>query len=499
MQIPIRINPSSEQSLQQQVFDAVRGLILDGNLKAGAPMPSSRALSEQLQVSRNTVILAYERLIVEGYLETRPSVGTFVNSDLPEQGLFATGSEEREAAVPDRLPLAGFRGARPAVVNPNRHKLAVDFWVGRPDPHTFPTKAWRRLMLHHLSTGGSQLTEYGDPAGLYSLRLAISEFLGPARGIQTDPERIVVVSGIQQALNIAARLLIRKDTNAVVECPCYQGAAYVFDSYGADLRPVPVDEDGLDTRQLHDIDARLAYVTPSHQYPMGTTLSIVRRIELLEWANNKGAYILEDDYDSDFRHNGSPLTALAGLDCYGAVIYMGTFSKSIGAALRLGYMVLPSHLVEPARTAKALLDNGHSWLDQAVLADFLTNGHYTNHLRRIRQMYRDRRDCLIDALVEYFGPVQLSGLEGGMHIVWHLPDDLPDAAECQSLAENAGVGVYSLDGGAATDCGVPGPRDRTLLLGYSSLTPSQIRDGVVRLSRALPAVSESRIASRASR
>ena len=487
MQIPIRIDPSSRRSLQQQVFDAIRGLILDGRLHPGTAVPASRALSEQLGVSRNTVLLAYERLIGEGYLQSRPAVGTFVTHNLPESALSADADPLLTDSARQPLPrrLVRFRGRAQAVVNPHRHRLAIDFWVGRPDPHSFPGKAWRRLLLHHLGIGGRHLTEYNDPLGLYELRRAIAEYLGPARGIQTDPERIVIVAGIQQALNIVARLFVNDAATVVVECPCYQGAAYLFESYGAAIRPVPVDANGLETARLPAGAVSLAYVTPSHQYPLGSTLPLERRLQLLEWASQAGAYIVEDDYDSDFRYTGSPLTALAGLDRQGAVIYLGTFSKSIGAGLRLGYMVVPTELVEPVRIVKALLDNGHPWLEQAVLADFIASGSYANHLRRIRQIYRQRRDCLADALQTHFGPVRLGGLEGGMHIVWTLPASLPDAPQVQALALQAGVGVYALDGGAATDFDWPGYRDRTLLLGYSSLTEAQIREGITRLAGAL--------------
>ncbi|MCB1716676.1 MAG: PLP-dependent aminotransferase family protein [Candidatus Competibacteraceae bacterium] len=487
MQLPIQIDSSSRHSLQQQIFDAIRALILDGRLPPGAALPASRALSEQLSVSRNTVLLVYERLLGEGYLQTQASVGTFVNHSLPEATLQARPDEHRSQAGQRsmRRQTLPFRGRAQALVNPNRHRLAFDFWVGRPDPHSFPGKAWRRLLQHYLSIGGRRLTEYSDPAGLLQLRHAIAEHLGPARGIQTGPDRIVIVSGIQQALNIVARLFIHPTADVVLEWPCYQGAAYLFESYGATVRPVPVDEHGLDTAQLPDGTISLAYVTPSHQYPLGSTLALERRIRLLEWAWEVGAYIVEDDYDSDFRYTGSPLTALAGLDACGAVIYLGTFSKSIGASLRLGYMVLPAELVEPAQIAKALLDNGQPWLEQAVLADFIANGSYANHLRRIRQLYRQRRDCLVAALTTHFGPVRLGGLEGGMHIVWKLPPQLPDAPQVQALALQAGVGVYALDGGAATDFDQPGYREKTLLLGYSSLTEDEIQAGIARLAQAL--------------
>lgn len=488
MQLTLRIDPLSRQSLQQQLFEGIRRRILDGHLRPGMAVPASRALSEQLGVSRNTVVLAYERLIAEGYLQTRPAFGTFVNRDLPEQALRSTREEaplpEPAGAPAVRQPPA-VRARAQRVVNPNHHQLLIDFWVGRPDPHTFPTKTWRRLLLHHLATGGQPLTEYGDPAGLLALRRAIADYLGPARGIRAEPQQILIVAGIQQALNIAALLLVREGGEVVLECPCYQGAAYVFEQHGARLRPVPVDARGLIAGELPRSAVSLAYVTPSHQYPLGGTLPLERRVRLLEWACESGAYIVEDDYDSDFRHVGSPLTALAGLDRSGHVIYLGTFSKSIGAGLRLGYMVLPYALVEASRIVKALLDNGNPWLEQAVLADFIASGSYDHHLRRIRQLYRARRDCLIEALRARFGPVRLSGLEGGMHIVWHLPAHFPEAPEIQSLALQARVGVYALDGGAATDFGRTDYRRRTLLLGYSSLNETRIREGVERLARVL--------------
>ena len=274
--------------------------------------------------------------------------------------------ETRGERQPIRHPVL-FKGRVPTVVNPNRHKLAIDFWVGRPDPHSFPTNIWRRLIIRNLTSGNPNLTEYRDPAGIFGLRKAIAEHLGPARGINTTPEQVIVVNGSQEALNLVARLLIEKDTRVVTECPCYQGAAYVLESYGAQLNPVRVDKNGLDVSELPQTRISLAYVTPSHQYPMGATLPLERRVRLLDWAWEVGAYIVEDDYDSDFRHHGSPLTAVAGQDRHGCVIYMGTFSKSIGAGLRLGYLVVPNELVDPARTVKTLMDNGHSWLDQAVL------------------------------------------------------------------------------------------------------------------------------------
>ncbi len=218
-----------------------------------------------------------------------------------------------------------------------------------------------------------------------------------------------------------------------------------------------------------------------------TGLTLERRVRLLEWAWEVGAYIVEDDYDSDFRHHGSPLMAVAGQDRHGCVIYIGTFSKSIGAGLRLGYLVVPNELVKPARSVKTLMDNGHSWLDQAILADFISCGSYTKHLRKIRHTYLTRRDCLVNSLRGHFGEVRLSGMDGGMHIVWHLPASFPTAKEVQTLAQDAGVGVYSLEAAAACDLRRSECSDRALALGYSSVTEEQIREGVARLATALSA------------
>lgn len=498
MQLVINLDPHSSNSLQNQLFESIRQLILSGQLKVGSAVPATRVLREQLHVSRNTVLLAYERLIAEGYLETRPTVGTFVSTSLPEGSLFLTGNgvytRKLERQAP-RQPVL-FSGRCQSVVNPNRSKLAIDFWVGRPDPHSFPTKSWRRRLLHNLTTAGSSLTEYCEPTGIEELRCAIADHLGPTRGMKVNPEQVVIVNGSQQGLNLIARLMVEKGSAVVTECPCYQGAAFVFESYGAVLKPVPVDENGLDPSKLPQGPVSIAYVTPSHQYPMGVTLNLNRRIRLLEWARETGAYIIEDDYDSDFRYTGSPLTSLAGLDKHGSVFYMGTFSKSIGAGIRLGYLVVPQDLVSTVRTAKALMDNGHAWLDQATLADFISSGSFMRHLRRIRHKYQLRRDCLVEQLQRHFGDVRLTGLQGGMHLIWHLPPHFPTADEVQRIAEQVGVGVYSLEAGAAFnyDCNICGCSEQALMFGYSPLSEPMIQEGIERLAKAL-AEADSRYAA----
>ena len=244
-------------------------------------------------------------------------------------------------------------------------------------------------------------------------------------------------------------MLVTPGSTAVVESPCYQGAAYVLESLGAKLHPVPIDRDGLDVSQLPHVKNALAYVTPSHQYPVGVTMSLQRRIELLSWATQYDAYIMEDDYDSDFRFVGSPLTALKGLDRNERVIYLGTFSKCMGPGLRLGYIVAPRRLVDSFRRMKMLMNNGQSWLEQAAMADFMASGEFGRHLRRIRQLYRDRRDALLGALKKHFGECEIYGEQAGMHLVWKLPEGFPSAAEVEAKGLAAGVGVCSLATGSA--------------------------------------------------
>lgn len=488
MQLTINLDSNKKQSLQNQIFESIRQQILSGQLKANTLLPSTRLLSEQLDVSRNTIVLTYDRLIAEDYICSRRTIGTFVNPKLPENSLTIENQDDnkftRNKAQSNRDPIV-FNGRVQTFDNPNRIGLDIDFWVDRPDPDSFPVKSWRKLMLRYLQSSASNMTEYHDPAGIQELRQAIVNHLRPARGIEAKPEQVIITNGSQQALNVVARLLIKEGTKVVTENPCYQGAVFVLESYGAKIHPVNVDKNGLNVAELPQMQINMAYVTPSHQYPLGTTLSLDRRIRLLDWARKVGSYIVEDDYDSDFRHNGSPLTALAGQDPHGCVIYLGTFSKSIGAGLRIGYMVVPIELIEKAKAIKTLMDNGHAWLDQAVLAEFISNGAYEKHLRRIRRVYINRRDALIAALKENFGDVYLSGLEGGMHIVWHLSQSLPDASVMKKIAEELGVGIYTLETAAAYEFENKELNKRTLILGYSSITEDEIHEGIKRIANAL--------------
>jgi GntR family transcriptional regulator/MocR family aminotransferase len=378
----------------------------------------------------------------------------------------------------------------PASVGRDRPRLAYDFWYGRLDRREFPVSIWLRLILENLSRAGANLSDYGHPAGDPELRAAIASHLGATRGVLAHPDRIVITAGAQDGLSLLCRILVGNGSRVVLEDPCYDAAALLFQSHGASLRPVPIDSDGLITASLPaGEEIALAYVTPSHQFPTGVTLPLDRRLALLGWAAAAGAYVVEDDYDSDFRYDSPPLTALSGLDRDHRVIYLGSFSKSIGAGLRLGYLVLPPELVTPAIAAKSLASYGQPWLDQAVVADFLNTGAHRQHLRRMLKAYRVRRDLLLNALTEMFGPkIRLSGADAGMHMMWHLPPHLPGAITVAAAAARFDVGVYPLPIIGARSFGRTEDAERGLILGYSSLSPKEIITGVGLLGKAIASI-----------
>lgn len=491
VQLSIILKESEKSTLQTQIFDQIRTMILNGQLRGDDPLPTTRELSAQLGVSRNTAVLAYERLIAEGYIRTKPYVGTFVSPDLPDTAFLSSAANAAPAAPhsPEES------GTGPALhelrthrlADPGRRRLAADFWVGRPDARTFPLKAWSHHIKARLKSAATKLTSYNDPAGLLELRQALAKHLAPARGVVCDAEQIIIVGGCQEGFNLVGRLLVTPGSTAVVESPCYQGAAFVLESLGAKLHPVPIDRDGLDVTQLPHVNGAVAYVTPSHQYPIGVTMSLQRRIELLSWATQYDAYVMEDDYDSDFRFVGSPLTALKGLDRNERVIYFGTFSKCMGPGLRLGYVVAPRRLVDSFRRMKMLMNNGQSWLEQAAMADFMASGEFGRHLRRIRQLYRERRDALLGALHKHFGECEIYGEQAGMHLVWKLPEGFPSAEEVEAKGLAAGVGVCSLATGSALRFDKNDGGDRVLMLGFVALSEKEIEDGIARLAGALKA------------
>lgn len=488
MELLLSVNRADPRPIQVQLFDGIRTQILNAGLKAGQRLPSSRDLAGEFGLSRNTVSLAYERLAAEGYLTMRAKAGTFVNERIPDSGVLVRRRMRTPSADLERVRLGKnppFSGRAQELWCDAIGRPKFDLFVGRPNARGFPARFWRRSAARHLAHPQHCLTEYGDPRGLLSLREGVADHLAATRGILASPDQVLITSGIQGALNIIARIFLagRNLSPVAIENPCYQGAAYLFASYGSRLVPIDVDEQGLDVSQLERFSGSLVYVTPSHQFPTGYTMAIERRLRLLDWAYRTGSYVIEDDYDSDFRYDGPPLTALAGLDRRGRVLYLGTFSKSIGAGMRLGYIVLPEHLLDQARTVKSLLDNGNPWLEQAVLADFLREGEFLRHLRRIRSFYLSARNALIESLRKNFGKITVAGAEGGMHLMWRLPSHLPNALEMRRLALSAGVGLYPL--AAAAGYEFEGRRrygERSLVLGYTALTSAELQEAIARVA-----------------
>ena len=481
MQISVLLDRSRPETLTTQIADQIREAIRCARIAPGTRLPSSRRLSEQLSVSRNTVVRAYELLSIEEIVEPRPASGIYVAEQAPPPA--ATHPVDTRP-IEIRMPMPA-RQARATPTPPARNRLLFDFAPGRPGPDMFPLKTWRRLLQANLTHGGAAgLTQASDPAGVPALRTAIANHLAASRGIVADPSRIVVVSGTQEGLSIAARLFLGRGALGVVEDPCYLAAVLAFEATGAEVASVPVDRDGIVAHELPRRTASLLYLTPSHQYPTGATLAPERRREIVAWARRYGCYIVEDDYDGDIRYEGAhpqPIAALAP-DC---TIYLGTFSISLGGGLRLGFMVVPEQIAAAVRADKALLSNGNPWLEQATLADFMRTGSFAAHLLRVRAHYKESRDWLIAALQRNFGEVLLSGDQGGLHVLWHLPPGLPDAATVEALAQRARVGISALASARVHADRPTALNARAVVLGYAALSRKQIEKGIARLSDAI--------------
>jgi len=487
MQLVLSIDPASNLTLKSQLIAQFHNLIRSGHLQPSSSLPSTRELSLQLKVSRNTISEVYETLIEEGYLVTKYKVGTFVASQLPADAVFVPEivqvSDESKSRVNLPLPYSG-RG-QSGLHRSFDAKLLYDFTLGKTDAHTFPEKAWRRLLIDRLGGAATNMSQYLDPAGLLDLRQLIANFLGPTRGIVVSHKQVLIVAGCQQGLSLVAHLFIDSHTPIVVEAPCYRGTAYLFESYGGKIIQVPVDEHGIDVSQLPKHPVKLVYVTPSHQFPTGGTMGLQRRIELLEWAEESNAYIVEVDYDVNYRYEDSPLPSLWSLDKNNCVIYISSFSRSLGPGLRLGYIVVPPNLIEPATKVRSLMDNGSPWLEQATLSQFIMSGSFENHLLKLKYNNHKRRDALIAALRDNFGNVKITGAEAGMHLLWHVDKSGPNAMEIQAIGKRCGVGVYPLQDSPACYYENMPNYDRVVMLGYNHLDVDRIQRGISTLASAM--------------
>ncbi|HUN50330.1 MAG TPA: PLP-dependent aminotransferase family protein [Candidatus Sulfotelmatobacter sp.] len=480
--LTLHLDAEAAEPLHRQLYTGIRELVLAGRLAPGARLPSSRMLADELAVSRNTVLLALDQLISEGYVEGRAGSGSFIPAELPDPAPAAARSRgERRSAGP-RLSQRGddlaARGAR----RPQRSGL---FAAGLPDTSDFPFELWSRLAAKHWRRPDADLIAATEPRGHLRLRTAIADYLRTVRAVHAGAEQVIVVSGARQAVDFAARLLLDPGDSVWVEEPGYAGIRAVLAAAGARLVPVPMDADGMRVIETGKAPpARLACVAPSHQYPLGVTMSLARRLELLAWARRQSAWIIEDDYDSEFRYAGPPLAALQGLDQDGRVIYVGSFSKVMFPSLRLGYLVVPPATVDAFAKARATLDDHPASAMQPVLAEFIEAGHFAAHVRRMRKRYGERQRLLLAAAERHLaGLLQLTPDPAGMHLLAALAPALArrmDDNEAARRAAAAGINAPALSGYF-----LGRPTRQGLLLGYAAVADQAIEPAVRKLAAAL--------------
>lgn len=457
------------------MYQAWREAILKGRFRAGMRVPSTRAFAASYGISRVTVTAAYDQLLAEGYFETKRGSGTFVSTDLPDEALrpVRVSAGARPALQAIRLSAYGTRLGD--VTRRASSAAPLNLSDVRPDLSQFPSALWRRVVSRQLRRGVLALDQYDAPAaGHEALREAIAAHLARARAVHCSADQVIVVNGSQQALDLCARLLLDEGDEAAMEEPGYAGARQLFGAHGAAIRTLPVTDSGASLDGLTR-RTRLVHVTPSHQLPTGVSMSLGRRLELLEWARVHGAVILEDDYDSEYRYSGPPLPAMHSLAHGAGVIYVGTFSNVMFRALRLGYLVVPTALVTSFTTAKWMADRHTALLEQAALAEFMSEGHFDRHIRRMRRLYKRRRDVLLDALKQHFGDrVTVRGEAAGMHVTVRFRD----AAAVRAAADRNGVHL------AGTDRYYRGmPVSDEFILGFAAIAEPSIREAVRRLAR----------------
>ena len=483
--LSISLDRKSSVALHRQLYDELRKSILTGSLKARTRLPSTRDFAGEMGVSRNTVLHAFTQLLAEGYVEGRIGSGTYVSQMLPNEMLEVRGNGRASGPIlPARRPLS----RRGEVISKTVVSVAIatgpprPFRSGVPSLDAFPIKTWYKLTARHWRDSPHKLMRYGQPAGYRPLREAIAAYLGAVRAVHCVPDQVIMISGSQQGLDIAARVLLDPGDAAWIEDPGFHGARAALLAAGAKLIPVPVDREGIDVEAgiRRGNNARLAYVTPSHQFPLGTTLSLSRRLALLKWASKAKAWILEDDYDGEFRYAGRPLASLQGLDGEGRVIYIGTFSKVLFPSLRLGYIIAPMDLIDAFVKARAIVTHASSLMEHAIVADFINEGHFARHIRAMRTLYAERQAVVREeAKVELGGLLDLQSDEAGMDLIGWLPPGVDDRVAFRQAAAH-GVEVTPLSAYSFER-----QKRGALRLGYTGYKPTELRQGVRDLAMAL--------------
>lgn len=483
-----RIDRSSPEPMYRQLLQLMQQAILTGELGPGTKLPSSRTLAGDLSIARNTVLHVYDQLTAEGYVLTTTGSGTYVADTRPDAAAIRVPGATPPPSAADELPAPDAQGSlsmrgRQLIEHAgvSRRQWGA-FMPGVPDVSEFPSRTWSRLQARLWKEANPELLTYAPGGGYRPLRRALADYLRVARSVKCSPDQVIITTGIHQSIDLAVRLLSDIGDRAWVEEPCYWGVRSVLQAAGLTLAPVPVDQEGLDPR-ASDMQhpPRLVLVTPSHQYPLGMVMSLARRRMLLEYARQHGCWIIEDDYDSEFRYGSRPLASLQGLDTAGQVIYVGSFGKTLFPGLRVGYLVAPEPLAESFATASAELYREGQLLQQAVLAEFIAEGHFVSHIRKMRTLYGQRREVLLDAVARRYGDtLHALGSDAGLHLVTQLPAGVDDRAVAQAALER-NIVVRPLSGYYAD-------RERAasgLLLGYACVPEDEIATAFATLAEAI--------------
>ncbi len=485
MDVVVTLNSDLPPPLHQQLYQELRQAILEGRLPPGRRIPSTREMAKSLGVSRSTVTQSYDQLLSEGYLETVIGSGTYVCNQLPDDLLNSQAVKIVDKITSSPIKLSQYGKIllnTENVPRVNEGKFEISFRYGRPAFNEFPIKLWRSLLSRYCVTSLDWLDYSVEPLGYKPLREAIASYVSRVRAVNCEPEQILITNGTQQALDLIMRLLIEPGDVIALEEPGYLSARLIFQTYGAKLLPIVVDESGLIVSKLSyaNQNIRLVYVTPSHQFPTGAILSLPRRLELLALAAQNGTLIIEDDYDSEYRYGDRPIPALQGLDKSDSVLYVGTFSKVLFPSLRIGYLVLPKKLVAIFARAKWLSDRHLPILEQQVLADFIAEGHLERHIRKMRSLYDCRRQVLVQALKSHFGEnAIILGEKAGLHVMVKLKTHLDDNEIIQRAA-NAGVEMMS-----ASKHYLNSMSSGEFIFGYGELNEHQLVEGIRRLGEIL--------------
>ncbi len=477
----LTLDSASSTPLHRQIYFGIRSAILEGHLRPGVRLPASRALAHALSVSRNTVTSAFDQLAAEGYIEARTGSGSFVPAHLPKEQIQTKPGTNIVGPGPKTKVLSPSRRASWLMSMAGESTPRHPFAPGLPEVDLFPFKEWARLLGRHWRRPTTEALSGTAPGGASRLCAAIADYLATARAVFCRPEQVIITAGSRQALDLAARVLIDPGDAVWIEEPGYWPTGAVLGAAGAKLVPVPVDDEGMSVTDglVRASSPRMICISPSHQFPLGVTMSLARRLELLDAARNAGSFVLEDDYDSEYRYAGRPLAALQGLDQGDRVIYLGTFSKVMFPGVRLGYMVVPDHLLDAFLKIRTLIDAHPSSIAQAALTDFIEEGHLASHIRRMRPLYLERQANLIEGLRPVRDQLKLMPVDAGMHLVGHFKKACNDRAITNG-ARRLGVQAPALSSYYRGE-----PARRGLVLGYAGVSGSSIKRAAARLVDAI--------------